>query len=291
MKRIFLFLFLFLLLFTGAASSHPGRTDSNGGHWDRKEGTYHYHSGEYAGENSSGSSLVTSDDIKLNKAKTATSDKTTKEASNETAKETSEEASKQSFTNESKQKESTEEEKPRGIDSKTIIIIVAIIVGGIVLFFIFKWAIHRYDAEEFCGTLFIITIIIVGVVLLRGCKNSETYDSHIENCDGTCSHIEDYCEEYPNQVDALENELEEEMKTGERHNDYCDGHCDHVEDEISDRVYDGELIRSYEALDEEDLNDSYWEGVYDGYIQGYGDCYYGNKQELELDDYQDEELF
>ena len=22
---------------------HSGRTDSNGGHWDRKKGTYHYH--------------------------------------------------------------------------------------------------------------------------------------------------------------------------------------------------------------------------------------------------------
>lgn len=36
--------------------AHPGRTDANGGHWDRKTGTYHFHSGEYAGRNSSGSS-------------------------------------------------------------------------------------------------------------------------------------------------------------------------------------------------------------------------------------------
>jgi len=25
------------------ALAHPGRTDANGGHWDRKNGTYHYH--------------------------------------------------------------------------------------------------------------------------------------------------------------------------------------------------------------------------------------------------------
>ena len=36
--------------------AHPGRTDSNGGHWNRSTGEYHYHSGEYAGRESSGSS-------------------------------------------------------------------------------------------------------------------------------------------------------------------------------------------------------------------------------------------
>lgn len=38
------------------AFAHPGRTDSNGGHWDRKSGTYHFHTGEYAGKSSDGSS-------------------------------------------------------------------------------------------------------------------------------------------------------------------------------------------------------------------------------------------
>ena len=36
--------------------AHPGRTDANGGHWDRKNGTYHFHTGEYSGKSSSGSS-------------------------------------------------------------------------------------------------------------------------------------------------------------------------------------------------------------------------------------------
>ena len=32
------------LLCTSIGLAHPGRTDSNGGHWNHKEGTYHYHS-------------------------------------------------------------------------------------------------------------------------------------------------------------------------------------------------------------------------------------------------------
>lgn len=36
--------------------AHSGRTDSNGGHWDRSTGTYHYHSGENAGKSTSTSS-------------------------------------------------------------------------------------------------------------------------------------------------------------------------------------------------------------------------------------------
>jgi hypothetical protein len=41
-----LVLFAFCLASFGA-SSHPGRTDSNGGHNDRKHGGYHYHGGPY----------------------------------------------------------------------------------------------------------------------------------------------------------------------------------------------------------------------------------------------------
>ena len=35
------------------AFAHSGRTDANGGHWNRATGEYHYHTGEYAGRNSS----------------------------------------------------------------------------------------------------------------------------------------------------------------------------------------------------------------------------------------------
>ena len=53
----FIIAFYILSLSVGA---HPGRTDSNGGHWDREVGTYHYHSGEYAGKKHSGSSSSSS---------------------------------------------------------------------------------------------------------------------------------------------------------------------------------------------------------------------------------------
>lgn len=55
-KNIFIFIILLHLLFISTASAHPGRTDSNGGHWDHSSGTYHYHTGEYAGQSSSNSS-------------------------------------------------------------------------------------------------------------------------------------------------------------------------------------------------------------------------------------------
>lgn len=47
---------IILILFSSVCFSHPGRTDENGGHWDRKEGTYHFHTGEYKGKSSSGGS-------------------------------------------------------------------------------------------------------------------------------------------------------------------------------------------------------------------------------------------
>ncbi len=38
------------------AFAHSGRTDSNGGHYDRSTGEYHYHDGEYAGQSGGSSS-------------------------------------------------------------------------------------------------------------------------------------------------------------------------------------------------------------------------------------------
>lgn len=55
-KNIFIFIILLHLLFISTASAHPGRTDSNGGHWDHSSGTYHYHTGEHAGQSNSSSS-------------------------------------------------------------------------------------------------------------------------------------------------------------------------------------------------------------------------------------------
>nr|DAO31670.1 MAG TPA: hypothetical protein [Caudoviricetes sp.] len=36
-------IFTFVLSLAATAFAHPGRTDSNGGHWDRRTGTYHRH--------------------------------------------------------------------------------------------------------------------------------------------------------------------------------------------------------------------------------------------------------
>ena len=42
--RILIFFILAFLCASFCILAHPGYTDSNGGHWDRKNGTYHYHS-------------------------------------------------------------------------------------------------------------------------------------------------------------------------------------------------------------------------------------------------------
>ena len=58
-NKSFLLTSLFLIFLIAVISNvlaHPGRTDSNGGHWNRKTGEYHYHNGESTGKSSSGSS-------------------------------------------------------------------------------------------------------------------------------------------------------------------------------------------------------------------------------------------
>lgn len=49
LKRFSAFLLVFLLLISfSTAFSHSGRTDANGGHYDRSNGDYHYHHGHGA---------------------------------------------------------------------------------------------------------------------------------------------------------------------------------------------------------------------------------------------------
>lgn len=57
-KKYLLILFSAVLTisFIISVSAHPGRTDSNGGHYNRKTGEYHYHNGSSAGKNTGGSS-------------------------------------------------------------------------------------------------------------------------------------------------------------------------------------------------------------------------------------------
>lgn len=44
-KRLLAFLLAFLLLLSPAVLAHSGKTDANGGHYDRSTGEYHYHHG------------------------------------------------------------------------------------------------------------------------------------------------------------------------------------------------------------------------------------------------------
>ena len=41
-------LFSILVLFSSLSYGHGGRTDSNGGHYNRSTGVYHYHNGGYS---------------------------------------------------------------------------------------------------------------------------------------------------------------------------------------------------------------------------------------------------
>ena len=43
MKKLTVLFLVFTLALATPAFAHPGRTDSNGGHWDRSTGTYHRH--------------------------------------------------------------------------------------------------------------------------------------------------------------------------------------------------------------------------------------------------------
>lgn len=53
---------IILSAFSILSYAHPGRTDSNGGHWNHDTGEYHYHSGEYAGRSSNSSGSATPSD-------------------------------------------------------------------------------------------------------------------------------------------------------------------------------------------------------------------------------------
>lgn len=53
MKKTLAVIFCFMSVFT-CASAHPGRTDSNGGHWDNSTGEYHYHHGYEAHQHPDG---------------------------------------------------------------------------------------------------------------------------------------------------------------------------------------------------------------------------------------------
>ena len=51
MRKIKYLIIACILLNIVYVQAHPGRTDSNGGHWNRETGEYHFHTGEYKGKN------------------------------------------------------------------------------------------------------------------------------------------------------------------------------------------------------------------------------------------------
>lgn len=48
MKKTIIAIFIIVISIATLSYAHSGRTDSYGGHYNRSEGTYHYHSGKYA---------------------------------------------------------------------------------------------------------------------------------------------------------------------------------------------------------------------------------------------------
>lgn len=53
-KKVILILSIFLILLSTISCAHSGRTDSNGGHYDRSTGEYHYHHGYSAHQHPNG---------------------------------------------------------------------------------------------------------------------------------------------------------------------------------------------------------------------------------------------
>lgn len=53
-KRAIVFLLLFVALFLTPVYAHPGKTDSDGGHYDHSTGEYHYHHGYPAHQHTDG---------------------------------------------------------------------------------------------------------------------------------------------------------------------------------------------------------------------------------------------
>lgn len=53
LKRLLCVYLILISLLSLDAFAHPGRTDANGGHYNRSDGTYHFHNGEYVGKQQS----------------------------------------------------------------------------------------------------------------------------------------------------------------------------------------------------------------------------------------------
>lgn len=80
MKKIIpLFTLLIIIAFSSMVYAHPGRTDENGGHYDRSTGEYHYHHGYPAHQHENGVCPYDFDDNTQHSESKVTSDVSTVE--------------------------------------------------------------------------------------------------------------------------------------------------------------------------------------------------------------------
>ena len=113
-----------------------------------------------------------------------------------------------------------------------------------------------------------------------------------EYSDEEYEHLE---EEYEYLRQEYEHLKEKYEYAEEEHARSCDGSCEHITEVIEYLIDEGELVERdfifdlYSVYSEDDLQKAYMEGMAEGYVQGYGDCFYGNKQELDISEYSDEE--
>ena len=113
------------------------------------------------------------------------------------------------------------------------------------------------------------------------------------------TYSEEEYEHLRQEYECLEEEyeyLEEKYEYAEEEHAFsCDGSCEHVKESIENLIEEGELVEMdsvydlYNVYSEDDIQKAYMEGMAEGYVQGYGDCFYGNKKELDISEYSDEE--
>jgi hypothetical protein len=75
----FFSLFIVLVLFFSLAVAHPGRTDSKGGHYNRKTGEYHYHNKDSSSKASDNVKTVSDSNSKANEKPQVDANSTTLE--------------------------------------------------------------------------------------------------------------------------------------------------------------------------------------------------------------------
>ena len=105
-KWKFLAILVFLFFMIVPATAHPGRTDANGGHYDRSTGEYHYHHGYPAHQHTGGVCPYAYDD-KTGQNSGSSSSGSSYKSSSESSGSTSQESSSEKAEDEGAMKQST----------------------------------------------------------------------------------------------------------------------------------------------------------------------------------------